>query len=111
MTATAFRFSHDTIASQVSDPITSVKQDTWGSTTATITGVRFCGSGSNVRARLVLTSNNGTMTAATVNADRFPRLVDTLLLTGDAAVEVRGTVRRLPGMPTVIEVTGIAPAA
>lgn len=109
--APAFHVTHDTIAGAITDPITAVKDDTWVTVTATIAGVHFHGTGDNVRARLVLTADNGTMLAATVNADRFPRLIDTLLLAADTPVQVRGIVRRTQGIPTVLEVTGIAPAA
>ncbi|MFJ8677266.1 hypothetical protein [Streptomyces sp. NPDC093589] len=109
--APAFHVTHDTIAGPIVDSIHTVKNDTWVTATVTITGERHYGTGNSQRARLVLTAENGTMIGATVTADRFPRLIDALVLADGTPVQVRGLVRHTPGIPTVLEVTGIAPAA
>lgn len=110
-TAPTFHVTHDTIAGNATDPITTVKNNTWVTATATITAIRHYGTGSSQRAHLALTADNGTMTGATISANRFPRLADALVLANGSRVQVRGLVRHTPSLPTVLEVTGIAPAA
>ena len=110
ITAPTFQVTHRTIAGQASDPIDRVKDDTWVTATATITTARVHGTGASTRITLGLTADNGSIAVATIDATRVQQIPD-FLRSPRARVEVRGTVRRLPGMPIVIEVTGIAPAA
>lgn len=110
--APAFPFTHDTFAGPTTSTLPALRDGDTGWTTATITGVNFNGTGSSRRATLVLTAADGTMTGATINARRCPKLIDVLTLAaGDGQpVDIDGTVRRTPGMAPTIDVTGIVPA-
>uniref|UniRef100_UPI0030E560D8 hypothetical protein n=1 Tax=Streptomyces tubercidicus TaxID=47759 RepID=UPI0030E560D8 len=108
--APAFHVSHRTIAGTVSDPITTVKNDTWATVTATITTARTRGTGSNTRVLLGLTADNGAIAVATIDPVRVQQIPDFLRMP-NIRVQVRGLVRHTQGIPTVLEVTGIAPTA
>jgi hypothetical protein len=108
--APAFHVTHRTIAGTASDPIASVKNDTWVTATADITTAHTRGTGSNTRVLLGLTADNGAIAVATIAPVRVQQIPDFLRMPG-IRVEIRGTVRHTPGIPTTLEVTGIAPAA
>lgn len=105
--APAFPFNHRTIAGPVTDSLATAKDNAWGFAIATITTVRYRGTGDSLRATIGLTASNGAIAVATIDADRLRQIPD-FLRTPGARVQVRGTVRRVSSM-TVIEVVGIAP--
>ncbi|MFI7096744.1 hypothetical protein [Streptomyces lydicus] len=108
--APAFHVNHRTIAGTVSDPIHTVKNDTWVTATATITTAHTRGTGSNTRVLLGLTADNGAIAVATIDPVRVSQIPDFFRRPG-TRVEVSGFVRHLPGIPTTVEAIGVHPAA
>lgn len=108
-TAPTFQVNHRTIAGTIASPITTVSDDTWITATATITTTRALGTGSSHRVLLGLTSDNGSIAVATLDAERLQQIPD-FMRRPNLRVEVRGILRHLPETPPLIEVCGIAPA-
>ncbi|MGP3978969.1 hypothetical protein ACTWQF_34140 [Streptomyces sp. 8N114] len=90
-------------------PLTSVADQTVGTTVATVSSVRYFGLGASRRAVLVLTDTAGREGMAMVSADRLSTVPDFLLAPG-TEVAVRGVVRHFPRTP-VLDLASIRPAA
>jgi len=90
-------------------PLTSVADQTVGTTVATVSHVRYFGLGASQRAVLVLTDTAGRDGMAMVSADRLSTVPD-FLLTPGSEVEVRGVVRHFP-RTLVLDLASIRPAA
>lgn len=102
--APAFLITHR----RATQAIAAVADGTHGHTVATITTVRAHGTGTSTRIILGLTNECGAVAVATIDADHVPLIPDFLRRPG-ARVQLRGTVRQLPHMPTTLDVIGIAP--
>lgn len=110
MTTRSVLFRHRSIAGLVHDPLADVPDDTWGDTEGVITAARTFGHGTNSRVVLNVTDDRGATVVVTLDSNRVRQTPD-FLRTRGARVQIRGTVRRLPGLPPTITATGIAPAA
>lgn len=108
-TAPIFTLTYPGFAGGVTRPLRNVPRNTSGIATATITSDRMRGTGDNRRLFLGLRADSGATAVAVIEADRL-RHIPAERRTEGARVEVRGTVRHLPGGEVYIEVTGIAPA-